>query len=555
MKKLLPASLLLISILFLIANRGAYEGWFSEDDLDNIAWTRAASLKDFAAGLASPKFYAQNFRPTGHLYFHLMERWNHLHFPPYVGVLQAVHLLNVFLVWLLLRRYGYEAVLAGTLFFAFHMAVFDVYWKPMYIFDALCATFILLCLLALERGGGLLFWAGVTAFWMAYKSKEHAIMLPPLLLLWEYWFGARRWKRLIPFFAISALFGVQALLFSPNVNNDYSFRFHPFWLERTVRFYSSQIFFVPCLGLALAPLPFFVKDRRFRFGLAFFAMLLLPMLFLPGRLFAAYLYVPLIGLAIAFAAIARRPLPVALFFLLWLPLNYSILREKRKTAIAQGNANRDYTWALSAAPRMAPDVRAFIYEGEPKGFKPWGVEGALKYFYRVNVRAETIDALDLTPILKYERLALVSYDAAEKRLHVVTRAPEAGEASYIAMSRETPFWQLEYGWFPRENRFRWTRPRAVARLARPPGATRFELVVNIGPDYIGAVKLSHVEVLIDGQSIGKAAFTRAGWQTVSWNMSPAASGTATIEFRVTPEFRPRGDPRVLGLPIGAFGFR
>jgi hypothetical protein len=30
---------LALAVLFLIANRGAYKGYFSGDDLDNISWT------------------------------------------------------------------------------------------------------------------------------------------------------------------------------------------------------------------------------------------------------------------------------------------------------------------------------------------------------------------------------------------------------------------------------------------------------------------------------------------------------------------------------------
>src|SRR5574340_1123305 len=114
-------------VLFLIANRGAYEGYFHGDDLDNLAWTRGVSLADFAAGLASPLFYTNNFRPAGHLFYFLMGRAAGLDFRWYVAVLQAVHLLNVWLLWLFLRRLRFAplAATAGALLFAFHMAVFD----------------------------------------------------------------------------------------------------------------------------------------------------------------------------------------------------------------------------------------------------------------------------------------------------------------------------------------------------------------------------------------------------------------------------------------------
>ncbi|MEO8130656.1 MAG: hypothetical protein ABI822_26380, partial [Bryobacteraceae bacterium] len=93
-----------IVILFLVANRAAYKGYFQDDDLDNLSWTGQIDAVDFAKGLVSPVFSRNNFRPVGHFYFHVMERFAGLHFAPYVAVLQLLHLCNGLLLWLLLRR-------------------------------------------------------------------------------------------------------------------------------------------------------------------------------------------------------------------------------------------------------------------------------------------------------------------------------------------------------------------------------------------------------------------------------------------------------------------
>src|SRR5260370_2551345 len=96
------------------------------------------------------------------------------------------------------------------------MALFDDFWKPMYIFDVLCATFCLLSLWCYATGRWML---SFVAFWLAYKSKEMAVMLPAVLLGFEFWFGKHRWKPLVPFFPGSLSFGAQWILGNPYKDN------------------------------------------------------------------------------------------------------------------------------------------------------------------------------------------------------------------------------------------------------------------------------------------------------------------------------------------------
>src|SRR5579872_5453064 len=205
------ALLLATAALFVIANRAAYKGYFQDDELNNIAWTRRLPAAYYAKAILTPRFFENNFRPAGHLYFREMSLLYGLDFPKYLPILHLAHLLNVWLVWLIARRLGIAPLAAslGTLLFAFHMAAFDVYWKPMYVFDLLCATFSLLAIFCYMRRRYVL---AFLAFWLAYKSKELAVMLPLVLACYEFWFAENRsWRRLLPFFAVSLLFGIQAL--------------------------------------------------------------------------------------------------------------------------------------------------------------------------------------------------------------------------------------------------------------------------------------------------------------------------------------------------------
>src|SRR5215813_9024781 len=168
--------LLAFVAIFLALNAGAYRGYFQDDEIDNISWTRWLPLTDFVKGVATPLTFENNFRPVGHFYFHAIEAAAGLDFPVYVAVLQAFHLLNVCLLWGIMRRMGATPMSAALAcgFFGLHMALFDNFWKPMYVFDVLCATFCLASITAWLRGRWV--WS-LAMFWLAYKCKELAVML------------------------------------------------------------------------------------------------------------------------------------------------------------------------------------------------------------------------------------------------------------------------------------------------------------------------------------------------------------------------------------------
>ncbi|MGC4052262.1 MAG: hypothetical protein QM757_23255 [Paludibaculum sp.] len=213
-------------LFFLIANRGAYKGYFNDDDLDNLVQTRGAEISVFVEGIVSPKISPANFRPVGHFFYKAMGPLAGLHYTPYVAILQSVHLLNILLLWFVLRRFpGAQPVsaAAGVLFYAFHMACFDGYWKPMFFFDVACAAFLLLTLLLYLRGHWLL---ALIPFWIAYKTKEPAVTLPAVLLVYEFALGERRWKRVLPYLGISALFTIQAIFQNHGTDNDYTLTVH-----------------------------------------------------------------------------------------------------------------------------------------------------------------------------------------------------------------------------------------------------------------------------------------------------------------------------------------
>ncbi len=542
-----------IVLLFLVANRGAYKGYFQDDDLDNISWTPHVDSVDFLRGLVSPVFSRNNFRPVGHFYFHVMERFAGMHFVPYVAVLQFVHLCNGLLIWLVLRRLKVHplAALAGAVFFLYHPATFDAYWRPMYIFDVLCGTFCLASFLAfIDRRWIVSF----LCFVCAYKSKEVAVMLPAVLAAYEMLIGERRWKPLVPFFAVSLLFGLQALISNANTNDAYTLKVTPGSLLESASFYSLRIFAV---SLAAWVMSGRLRDRRIWFGLCAAFLFLIPLLALPSRTFSVYSYVPLIGAAVALASALdqRKTWPVALFLMIWLAVTFFQMRDFRKGALTAADENRAYVGGLTDFFRASPQTTAFIEDGAPEGMHRWGVRGAiLSVSKKAEIQLAGINDPEAGALLSQPHLAVLSWDQVTRQLQITQRDPGTPEESYISMRRGMPIWQFGEGWYQRENFYRWTKPEARATLRRPEGALQFEVSVNIGLIHIHDVSKVQLEVFLDGVSLGVQDFTEGGWQKRVWALKPAPAGIVNVVFRATPAYHPRGDPRVLGIPIGGFGF-
>ncbi len=548
---------LAVALLFFIANRRAYRGFFQGDELDSLSWTPQVPAAAFVKDLVNPVYNARNFRPVGHLYFRSMSNAFGLDFRMYLLPLHLLHLFNVWLLWMVLRSLGASpfAAGAGALFFAFHMAVFDVYWKPMYAFDLFCAAFCLLAILFwIQRRWVLAF----AAFWLAYKSKELAVMLPAVLACYEFWFGKRQWRPLIPFFLASLAFGLAGIFTNPNQNNEYTFRFTPAAVATSAEFYADKLFGIPFAGFALLLLPALRRERRLWLGVAATVLFFVPLVFLPGRLYSAYWYVPLIGVAMVLSSLAdaRYGWAAAVFLAAWLPWNYLELRDYRDQKLAEDEDARDYVAQLQTAAPAIEGIPVFFYRGLPPAFPAWGAGGALRYMQPdVNVKMYPLDDPAAKSLLQSPALATLVWEEQHHKLWIAARHPDTPDTTYITMNELTPVWQLTDGWFGLEQGFRWTAPRATARLYRVPQATQFEVVLNVGTPSLATLGYTDFSVRLNGVALGTVRLAETGIRTVRWPLPTGPLGTVEVEFQANPPFHEAaGDSRTLGVAIVSFGF-
>jgi hypothetical protein len=558
MRKYAPLACFLAAIvLFYFASRPAYRGYFSEDDLATLSWAPIAGADSYYGEILNPKSNDLNFRPFAALYYSFLGRTAKLRYVPYVVVLQLLHVLNVVLLIFLLREFGFSwiAAGAGVLFYAFNAATMEAYWKPMFVFDLLCGTLCLAALLLYVRGRWLL---ALIPFWLAFKSKEIAVMLPVALLAYELLLGQRKWKRLLPFFFVSLSFGLQALWHNNSIpaQNTYALRFTPEAALTAIRFYSYSILGLQDLWVGILLLPFLIRDRRLWVGIALTVAMFVPLLFLSNRMLNVYWYVPLIGLAIAAAAMASR-IPrwvVAAFFAVWLPFYFFMLRDKRRDILDEGNTTRTLVASLQEYKSKIPPVRAVVFDNLPRHLTPWGVSGAISVVFGHAVEPAYIRDPDAKEAFAKVPMALISFNPPPRGIDGLIRTHD-GPQPYIRFSGKVVETQLKDGCYDAGYPVRWFAPRAEAALYRPPEATQFEIVAFLPPGSLAKEGPAEVTVFEDGQSLGTVKLSAAKSEPMRWKLSPGSPGDKSIMV-VSKPVRHGGpeDNRDLGIAVQSLGY-
>jgi hypothetical protein len=545
------------AVLFYFASRPAYRGYFSEDDLATLSWAPIAGADSYYGEILNPVSNDLNFRPFATLYYNFLGRTAKLHYAPYVFVLQLLHILNAVLLIFLLREFGFSLIAAGAgaLLYAFNATTMEAYWKPMFVFDLLCGTLCLAALLLYVRGRWLL---ALIPFWLAYKSKEIAIMLPVALLAYEFLLGKRQWKRLIPFFIVSLSFGLQALWHNQTVaaQNTYALHFTPQAALTAIRFYASVMFGLPDMWIAVLLLPFLIRDRRLSVGIVLAMSVLFPLLFLSNRMLGVYWYVPSIGLAIAAATIASR-LPrwvVAAFFVVWLPLYFVLLRDKRRDILNEGETTRTLVASLQEYKRKIPPVRAVVFDNLPIHLTSWGVRGAIGVVFGHDVEPAYVRDPDAKEAFAIVPMVLISFNPPPRGIEGLIRTHD-GLQPYVRLSGKVVETQLIDGCYDEGYPVRWFAPRAEVALYRPPEATQFEIVAFLPPSSLAKEGPAEVTVFEDGQSLGTVKLSAAKSEPMRWKLSAGGPGDKSVVI-VSKPVRHGGpeDPRDLGIAVQSLGY-
>ncbi len=559
--------LALIAAVFLVYNRQAYGSFFFDDAFDHLGWTTTVNIRTFINGLLTWRFLPNNFRPVGHYLYRFMYQVAGYYFPAWIAALHLLHLVCVGLLWLILRRLKVPvyAAAAGLLVFALNMSAFYVYWRPMFHFDLLCCLFTLLCLYAYMRGNLIV---SLLSFWLAYKAKEIGVVIPAILLVYEWWFGGKRWWRVVPFAVISASFTLQAFLANRKTDNPYTLRVTPAVVWTCVKFYANHALLFPFLGFLLPGLALLKRDKRVALGLWIALCTIGPMFLLPFRLYDAYLYIPAAGLAIAFAVVleGRPKWVLAVFAAVWMAANGYVLSLKAPHELELARHNRDYFEAVSELARQHPEIQVVTFRNAPPEMAEWGVEGVFHLaFHNPGLRVYWAEAPEAAAAEKENNAAITVWDFEHDKLLSRIHKSAVAVPEVVDFASVSAAEALGDGWYKPEAGFCWTQRKAFAKLGLPESMRQFYVKLNIVADQIpnhGAVTLS---ASVGGVPLDARTFTHDGGREEVWPIDAptaakmagnATNGVVTVELSVNPPFRPsNGDMRVLGLAVKEFGFR
>jgi len=322
--------LAIVGVLAIVCFYPVTKYFFAQDDfilLANAVFDRGSSV-GAAFGSASDLF-----RPlTKVLYFDAAHGIFGLNPFPYHVVSLLIHMLNVVLVFLLLRRLRVERLssIVVSAFFAFHAGFFDVVAWISCIQQLAGQAFMLVGLIlgiramATKEPRSVVF--AIVCYALALLSLEQAYALAPLLFLHAYFrertgkVRARAGRALRdagPYLALMAIYLVYMGI-AKGVPEEGPYRFHfgsnvlsnlLTYLDWALAISVVMPFFVDVsptgltaahLVLALLVVYSLAKGRKkvVLFSSAYYFLTILPVLFLDGHTFYLHNYIPVVGIVL-----------------------------------------------------------------------------------------------------------------------------------------------------------------------------------------------------------------------------------------------------------------
>jgi hypothetical protein len=376
------------------------EHFFRADDWDWLSNAALLRVPDFAS--LWPR-WIYNDRPTGALLITAVYRLAGLDNVVFHGVWVAIHLLNtllVFAVGLRLFRSIPLAWVAACAFGNWTSSTEAVVWVAA-VFDLLLGTFILASVLTFLSERTWVRALSLVFYFLALRTKEAALLLPVLLLIYvmlsvprKNWlsecFRRLRWhfSLLGLFIASYGYFFVTQYSGRTQPDNPYFLKFDLLTFIRGLAFYLRSMLYrqgrIPVVVLAagaalLIALLVARRGKAVVIGAAGFLLFLFPVIFLPNHRYAIYLYAPSAFFAISCVGLAREaaelirwprarvPLAaaVALGAFLALPHRSAALQTADRTLEQTARYKQQYRQFLSRYPALRKGA-TIVFVGFPR---------------------------------------------------------------------------------------------------------------------------------------------------------------------------------------------
>jgi hypothetical protein len=322
----IAAAAIVLAYHFFFAGR-ALHGRFAPDDMMNIHYYWSQGGWALVRGLV--EFFSTYQRPVGGVFYWVLYRLFGLNPFPYHVVISCLLVANLYLAYrLAVLISGSETIgWCCAFFLAYRVELAHLVFLPSFVFDVLCFTFYLLALvyyLRIRRSDRPLLSRELAFFLLLYiaalGSKEMAITLPAVILLWEVL--CCRPVHLLPALSAGAVTAVCILGKTLGPGSLVAMEgYRPLftwarYLESMARFLTTffaqagdgavvrPALVLPVLALLLA-IAWRLKDRYMIWLWCFLVVTPLPIAFLPGRGFAL-LVIPFAGWALYLSTLFVR---------------------------------------------------------------------------------------------------------------------------------------------------------------------------------------------------------------------------------------------------------
>jgi tetratricopeptide (TPR) repeat protein len=272
-----PVVVFLIALVSFSVYFNTFQHPFIYDDQGQIV--RNQGIKDFQhlAALFSPKYFSvfdeRSYRPMSTVLLMVQYSLWGLNPLPWRIFLLAAYIVTSWLVYRLARQIGLgtAGALTGALLFATHPVHAEPMNSPIFGYEIIALLFTLTGFFLFLRGHQApaplkRIWivGSLTAFIAALGSKENALILPFIILLWEAFRGAfksiglRAARPSVPFFIISIpyILAIFTFFHNPKAYGDY-----PGGSFGTA-FIAAPALFFKNMGLLVAPLPRFLTAEH-----------------------------------------------------------------------------------------------------------------------------------------------------------------------------------------------------------------------------------------------------------------------------------------------------
>lgn len=409
-----------LSVTLLTAFRLWSFSYFWTDDFNNLFLVRSETFLQMVGYIVDPQ--ASYFRPVGMFVYWALYQLFGLHPLPYHLTAWALHALNTFLLFLLLRRWLHSpfAAAAGAIPFALRVNFADVYWSFGSIFELLACGLMLT---------GLYVWTTsrktpttvllltLIAF-VAVRSKEMAVTLPALWLWYECCVTPEFWKyprRLLSWLALP--FAVMAWLTLVKVQSMQGAKpsdpyYLKFGMDVMVSGFGQYLDWLSgihlptlvwILGAAVTVAIFIYRRERFAvFFVGYVLLTFMPVIFLANHRWPFFWYIPFPGVAglIALAAarievrVQNRELLAGLLVVLALANGGVEFYRSRATRTREAELAREFESFVTGLKAMdPPSASAVLYfDGVPSNFTPQVLSSAVRLVLeRDDIRADLVE--------------------------------------------------------------------------------------------------------------------------------------------------------------------